>query len=247
MFGIIVSATLFLDWWSEINAAETQRAAEKHEPESFSPASGPSALNALPVANAADATEKAIWCPDNGDGTYKNPIIFADYSDPDVIRVGDDFYLTASSFSCFPGLPVLHSKDLVNWTIIGHAINKHPVAEQFAAPFHGGGMWAPAIRYHDGAFYIFVGDPDNGIYMVKAKNPAGPWDPPGTGQAGQRLDRHLPILGRRRPGLSGPCLCRLARGHQQHTAHQPHEPGRHKTAGRGQAGGRWHRRPISHH
>lgn len=178
MFGIIVSATLFLDWWSEINAAETQRAAEKHEPESFSPASGPSALNALPVANAADATEKAIWCPDNGDGTYKNPIIFADYSDPDVIRVGDDFYLTASSFSCFPGLPVLHSKDLVNWTIIGHAINKHPVAEQFAAPFHGGGMWAPAIRFHDGAFYIFVGDPDNGIYMVKAKNPAGPWDPP---------------------------------------------------------------------
>jgi beta-xylosidase len=116
------------------------------------------------------------WRPDNGDGTYKNPILFADYSDPDVIRVGDDFYLTASSFSCFPGLPILRSKDLVNWTIIGHAIDKYPV-ERFAAPHHGGGVWAPAIRFHDGRFYIFFGDPDNGIFMARTKNPAGPWEP----------------------------------------------------------------------
>jgi beta-xylosidase len=129
-------------------------------------------------AQGADDWQSAVWCPDKGDGTYKNPIIFADYSDPDVIRVGDDFYMTASSFSCFPGLPILHSKDLVNWTIIGHALRKHPVAEQFAKPFHGGGIWAPAIRYHDGMFYIFVGDPDNGVYMIKTKYPAGPWDPP---------------------------------------------------------------------
>jgi len=116
------------------------------------------------------------WRPDNGDGTYKNPILFADYSDPDVIRVGDDFYLTASSFSCFPGLPILRSKDLVNWTIVGHAIDKYPV-EGFALPHHGGGVWAPAIRFHDGRFYIFFGDPDNGIFMARTKNPAGPWDP----------------------------------------------------------------------
>ena len=116
------------------------------------------------------------WSPDNGDGTYKNPILFADYSDPDVIRVGDDFYLTASSFSCFPGLPILRSKDLVNWTIIGHAIDKYPV-ERFARPNHGCGVWAPAIRYHDGRFYIFFGDPDNGIFMAWTKNPAGPWEP----------------------------------------------------------------------
>jgi hypothetical protein len=63
-----------------------------------------------------------VWQPDNEDGTYKNPIIYADYSDPDVIRVGDDFYMTASSFNCVPGLPILHSKDLVNWKLIGHAI-----------------------------------------------------------------------------------------------------------------------------
>ncbi|MGD0461732.1 MAG: glycoside hydrolase 43 family protein [Tepidisphaeraceae bacterium] len=116
------------------------------------------------------------WCPDNGDGTYKNPILFADYSDPDVIRVGDDFYLTASSFSCFPGLPILHSRDLVNWTIIGHAIDKYPIV-RFKTPVHGCGVWAPAIRFHDGQFYIFFGDPDYGIFMAKAPNPAGPWDP----------------------------------------------------------------------
>lgn len=63
-----------------------------------------------------------VWSPDNGDGTYTNPVINADYSDPDVVAVGDDYYLTASSFNCMPGLPILHSKDLVNWEIIGHAL-----------------------------------------------------------------------------------------------------------------------------
>jgi len=127
---------------------------------------------------AAEQTEKspAPWSPDNGDGTYKNPIIFADYSDPDVIRVGDDFYLTASSFSCFPGLPILHSRDLVNWSIIGHAIDKYPI-ERFKTPLHGGGVWAPAIRFHNGWFYIFFGDPDYGVFMARTKNPAGPWEP----------------------------------------------------------------------
>src|ERR1700728_838487 len=100
----------------------------------------------LEVARASRAANSAgVWRPDGGDVTYTHPIIFADYSDPDVIRVGDDFYLTASSFSCFPGLPILHSKDLVNWTIIGHAIDKYPI-ERFKTPLHGGGVWAPAIR-----------------------------------------------------------------------------------------------------
>ncbi|MDP4189368.1 MAG: family 43 glycosylhydrolase, partial [Bacteroidota bacterium] len=68
---------------------------------------------------AQESTLSKVWVPDNGNGTYKNPVICADYSDPDAIRVGDDFYLTASSFNCVPGLPILHSKDLVNWEIIG--------------------------------------------------------------------------------------------------------------------------------
>lgn len=64
------------------------------------------------------------WIPDLGDGTYANPVIHADDSDPDVIRVGDDFWMTASSFQCTPGLPILHSKDLVNWTLVNHAIRQ---------------------------------------------------------------------------------------------------------------------------
>lgn len=118
----------------------------------------------------------AVWIPDNGDGTYSNPIIYADYSDPDVIRVGDDYYMTASSFSHFPGLPILHSKDLVNWKIISHAAIQYPIKE-FNKPQHGNGIWAPSIRFHNGEFYIYFGDPDYGIFMTKSKNPEGPWSP----------------------------------------------------------------------
>lgn len=118
-----------------------------------------------------------VWVSDLGNGKYKNPVLYADYSDPDVCRVGDDFYMTASSFNCVPGLPVLHSKDLVNWTIIGHAIAKQLPEEVFNKAQHGNGVWAPAIRYHKGEFYIYFGDPDFGIYMTKTKDPAGEWEP----------------------------------------------------------------------
>jgi beta-xylosidase len=124
--------------------------------------------------NQQTSNKSSVWLPDNGDGTYKNPIIFADYSDPDVERVGNDFYMVASSFNHSPGLPVLHSKDLVNWTIIGHIFQKYPF-EIFNRPQHGNGVWAPSIRYHKGEFYVYFGDPDLGIFMAKAKNPAGPW------------------------------------------------------------------------
>ncbi len=115
---------------------------------------------------------------DNGDGTYKNPILYADYSDPDAIRVGDDFYLTSSSFNSAPGLPILHSKDLVNWKIIGHALTRQPPFDVFNKPQHGNGVWAPTIRYHDSEFYIFYPDPDYGIYMIKARDATGPWSEP---------------------------------------------------------------------
>ncbi|HEY0765131.1 MAG TPA: glycoside hydrolase 43 family protein [Pyrinomonadaceae bacterium] len=113
-----------------------------------------------------------------GQSSYKNPIIDADYSDPDIIRVGDDFYLTASSFNSVPGLPILQSRDLVNWKIIGHALQSLPPLDVFARPQHGNGVWAPAIRFHKNEFYIFYGDPDFGIFMVKARNAAGPWSKP---------------------------------------------------------------------
>lgn len=119
-----------------------------------------------------------VWCPDNGDGTYTNPVINADYSDPDVCVVGEDYYLTASSFNCTPGLPILHSKDLVNWEIIGHALKDIEPASVYNKPSHGNGVWAPSIRYHNGEFYIYWGDPDYGVFMVKTKNPAGEWEKP---------------------------------------------------------------------
>ena len=119
-----------------------------------------------------------VWCPDNRDGTYSNPVLYADYSDPDVCAVGEDYYLTASSFNCVPGLPILHSKDLVNWSIIGHALKELEPKELFSKPQHGKGVWAPSIRYHDGEFYIYWGDPDQGIFMVKTADPAGEWERP---------------------------------------------------------------------
>ena len=119
-----------------------------------------------------------VWVSDNGDGTFKNPVLHADYSDPDVIRVGDDFYLTASSFNEVPALPILHSKDLVNWQIIGNAFLYQPPFARYDSVTHGGGVWAPSMRYHKGEFYIYYPDPDYGIWMVKATNPAGPWSEP---------------------------------------------------------------------
>ena len=119
-----------------------------------------------------------VWVADNGDGTYKNPILHADYSDPDAIRVGDDFYLTASSFNEVPGLPILHSKDLVNWRIIGNVFLKQLPFARYDSVVHGGGVWAPSIRFHKGEFYIYYPDPDLGIWLVKAQHPEGPWSEP---------------------------------------------------------------------
>jgi beta-xylosidase len=130
-----------------------------------------------PAAQHGNTVSK-VWVADNGDGTYKNPIIHADFSDPDAVRVGDDFYMTASSFNSAPGLPILHSKDLVNWTVIGYALRRQPPFDVFDKPQHGNGVWAPAIRFHDGEFYIYYPDPDRGIYVVKAKDAAGPWSEP---------------------------------------------------------------------
>jgi beta-xylosidase len=119
-----------------------------------------------------------VWQADNGDGTYKNPIIHADYSDPDVIRVGDDYFMVSSSFNCTPMLPILHSKDLVNWTIINYVKTQQEPLDVFSKPQHGNGVWAPAIRYHKGEFYIFYPDPDFGIYRTKTKDPFGEWETP---------------------------------------------------------------------
>lgn len=128
-----------------------------------------------PLAATAQYVSK-VWSPDNGDGTYTNPVLNADYSDPDVCAVGEDYYLTASSFAHIPGLPILHSRDLVNWQIIGHALQSQ--FPDSPAPQHGNGVWAPSIRHNNGEFYIYWGDPDHGVFMVKTKDPRGKWDEP---------------------------------------------------------------------
>ena len=152
------------------------------------------AVVCLPLLASAQYVSK-VWSPDrsaegrlqgkNGDGTYTNPVINADYSDPDVCvgASGEDYYMTASSFQCVPGLPILHSKDLVNWEIINYALGNlyegdETLLEHFSSPRHGAGVWAPSIRYHAGWYYIYWGDPDFGVYMVKTQDPAGKWEAP---------------------------------------------------------------------
>ncbi|HMR16440.1 MAG TPA: family 43 glycosylhydrolase, partial [Mariniflexile sp.] len=135
-----------------------------------------------------------VWVADNGDGTYKNPIIYADYSDPDVVRVGDDYFMTASSFNAAPGLPILHSKDMVNWKLINHALPLQIPIETFNVPQHGNGVWAPSIRYHNNEIYIYWGDPDFGVYMVKTKDPFGTWEDPILVMEGKGLIDACPLF-----------------------------------------------------
>lgn len=123
-------------------------------------------------------TTKTPWQPDLGNGFYKNAIIHADYSDPDAIRVGDMFYMTSSSFNSAPGLPLLQSKDMVNWELVGHALPQQVPLDVFAKPQHGKGVWAPCLRFHDNKFWIFYPDPDFGIYVITAPKFTGPWSAP---------------------------------------------------------------------
>ena len=134
-------------------------------------------LATCPGLMAADKVSE-VWVADMGNGKYRNPIINADYSDPDAIQVDGNYYMTASSFCNLPGLPILHSKDLVNWTIANYAVKTLEPADYFNSARHGDGVWAPAIRHHDGVYYIYWGDPDHGVYMVKTTDPFGEWDAP---------------------------------------------------------------------
>lgn len=134
-----------------------------------------------------------VWVSDEGNGMYRNPVLHADYSDPDVCAVGEDYFLTASSFNCTPGLPILHSKDLVNWKIVNYALKKVEPVEYYNEPRHGKGVWAPSIRFHEGVYYIYWGDPDFGIFMVKTRDPYGEWDKPVLVKAGKGMIDPCPL------------------------------------------------------
>ena len=142
-------------------------------------------LTAVAALRAADATATAgsgaparTWMADNGNGTFTNPLFYDEFSDPDLIRVGDDFYLTGTTMHAMPGLPVLHSRDLVNWEFVSYAVQKldfGPAYRLQGGEIYGQGIWAPCLRYHDGAFYIFSNVNGRKTQVFRATNPAGPW------------------------------------------------------------------------
>jgi len=152
------------------------------------------ALSVLLLAAAAPlATAQSPWIADMGNGRYRNPILHADYSDPDAIRVGKRYYMTSSSFSNVPGLPLLESDDMVNWRLVGHALPLLVPEEAFRTPQHGKGVWAPSLRHHDGKFWIFYPDPDFGIYVITATNFSGPWSKPRLLMAGKGMIDPTPL------------------------------------------------------
>src|SRR3954466_3148370 len=110
-------------------------------------------------SSAAAKPVRDTWMADNGNGTYTNPLFYDEFSDPDVIRVGDDYYLTGTTMHTMPGLPILHSRDLVNWDFVSYAVNELDLGPQYrlqGGEIYGQGIWAPCFRYHKGTFYIFA-------------------------------------------------------------------------------------------
>ncbi|HEX8601979.1 MAG TPA: glycoside hydrolase 43 family protein, partial [Pseudoduganella sp.] len=167
-------------------------------------------LGGLGLATACVAVSALSAATAAPTGRYTNPIIHADYSDPDVIRVGEDYFLVASSFHFSPGLPVLQSKDLVHWKIAGHVLPKldfHPsydmvppytLTDSISKPVgagmrYAGGVWAPSIRQHGKRFYVYWATPDEGIFMSSAAHPAGPWSAPVTVVAGAGYEDPCPF------------------------------------------------------
>ncbi len=128
---------------------------------------------------AAAQTPGKTWTADNGDGTFTNPLFYDEFSDPDMIRVGDDYYLTGTTMHTMPGLPILHSRDLVNWKLLGYAFDRMDLGPDMrlegGKEMYGQGIWAPSFRYHDGTFYIFSNVNGHTTQVFRATNPAGPW------------------------------------------------------------------------
>jgi len=158
---------------------------------------GIESLGIKPLVNELKKNAKRyvseVWTADLGNGKYKNPVLYADYSDPDVCYANGCYYMVASSFNCFPGLPILKSSDMINWEIVNHALYKSEPYDLFDKPQLGCGVWAPAIRFNNGNFYIFYGDPDQGIFMLKAKDPEGAWSKPVLVKAGKGLIDPCPL------------------------------------------------------
>lgn len=127
----------------------------------------------------ANDSTKCTWTADNGNGTFTNPLFYDEFSDPDLIRVGDDYYMTGTTMHTMPGLPVLHSKDLVNWELLSYAVPRLNLGPEFRLKngrnIYGQGIWAPCLRYHNNNFYIFSNVNGHGTQIFTATDPRGPW------------------------------------------------------------------------
>ncbi len=137
------------------------------------------AILAASLVRAADQPKTSPAWGDQRNGTYRNPVLPADYSDPDVIRVGDDFYLISSTINMSPGMAVLHSRDLVNWRTIGHVVDDisrlGPALNWDRMGSYGKGVYAGSIRFHDNLFFVHFTSFEEGLFVATARDPAGPW------------------------------------------------------------------------
>ena len=128
---------------------------------------------------AEEPGKGCTWTADNGNDTYTNPIFYEEFSDPDLIRVGDDYYMTGTTMHTMPGLPVLHSKDLVNWELLSYAVEKLDLGPELrmedGKTFYGQGIWAPCLRFHKDTFYIFSNVNRYGTQIFTSASPGGPW------------------------------------------------------------------------
>ncbi len=131
-----------------------------------------------PAAGAGHDAEQS-WTADNGNGTYSNPLFYGEFEDPDVIRVGDDYYLAGTTMHMMPAVEILHSKDLVNWELAGYCTNKLDLGPAYrleGGNIYGNGIWAPCIRYHNGMFYILCNVNRAGLQVFRSKSIHGPWE-----------------------------------------------------------------------
>ena len=126
----------------------------------------------------APPTAEETWIADNGNGTYSNPLFYEEFEDPDVIRVGEEYYLAGTTMHMNPALIVLHSKDLVNWELASYCMDRFDLGPAFrleGGNIYGRGIWAPCIRYHDGMFYVLSNVNGVGCQVFRSKSANGPW------------------------------------------------------------------------
>jgi beta-xylosidase len=133
----------------------------------------------IALTAAVQLSAQRTWTADNGNGTFSNPLFYDEFSDPDLIRIGDDYFLTGTTMHAMPGLPVLHSRDLVNWELMSYALDRLDLGPEFrlegGKEIYGRGIWAPTFRYHDGIFHIFSNVNGQTTQHFSAKSPRGPW------------------------------------------------------------------------